>query len=93
MKTTLSDEDVQCYAERYPTDVNNTVYPRQHFDTVGKEQGRLATCARKLTNYESQKYLDMNPVLQRKIGRGGPGTPALQQANQHYQEIGFKDPA
>ena len=45
----MTDEDVKCYTERYPFDVNNTVDARSHFDTVGKEQGRLSTCARSLT--------------------------------------------
>lgn len=89
----MSDDDAKCYAERYPTDVNITVDPRQHFDNIGKAQGRLSTCARTLTSYESQKYLDRNPPLQRKFGRGGPGNPALQLANEHYMEIGFKDPS
>lgn len=89
----MTDDDVKCYADRYPSDVNNTVDPRQHFDNIGKEQGRLSTCSRTLTAYESQKYLDKNPSLQRKFGRGGPGNPALALANQHYQEIGYKDPS
>ena len=88
----MSDEDAKCYQERYPTDVNNTVDPRQHYDNIGKAEGRLSTCARSLTQYESQRYLDKNPSLQRKFGRGGANGPALQLANQHYMEVGFSDP-
>jgi hypothetical protein len=88
----MTDDDVKCYADRYPTDVNNTVDARQHFDNVGKAQGRLSTCSKSLTPYESQRYLDKNPSLQRKIGRGGAGGPALLLANQHYMDIGYKDP-
>jgi hypothetical protein len=51
----------------------------------------LNTCSKKLTTYESQRYLDRNPSLQRKIGRGGAGGAALQLANQHFMDIGFKD--
>jgi hypothetical protein len=49
----MTDDDVKCYADRYPADVNNTVDPKTHFDTIGKDQGRLSTCARQLTAYES----------------------------------------
>lgn len=89
----MTDDDVKCYADRYPTDVNNTIDPRQHYDNIGKVQGRLSTCSRQLTAFESQRYLDKNPSLQRKFGRGGAGGPALQLANQHYMEVGYKDPA
>lgn len=44
-----SDDDAKCYQERYPTNVNNTVDPRSHFDNIGKNEGRLSTCARSLT--------------------------------------------
>ena len=88
----MSDDDAKCYADRYPTDVNNTIEPRSHFDNIGKVEGRMSTCARSLTSYESQRYLDKNPSLQRKFGRGGAGGPALQLANQHYMEVGFSDP-
>jgi hypothetical protein len=88
----MSDDDAKCYADRYPSDVNNTVDPRAHFDNIGKVEGRLSTCARSLTSYESQRYLDKNPSLQRKFGRGGAGGPALQLANQHFMEVGFSDP-
>jgi hypothetical protein len=53
----------------------------------------LNTCAKTLTEFESQRYLDRNPILQRKIGRGGAGGPALQLANKHFVDIGFKDPS
>lgn len=33
----MSDEDVKCYADRYPTDVNNTVDPREHFNSIGRD--------------------------------------------------------
>jgi hypothetical protein len=49
----MTDDDLKCYSDRYPTDVNSTVDPANHFETIGKEQGRLGTCARTLTAYES----------------------------------------
>jgi hypothetical protein len=89
----MTDTDVKCYADRYPTDVNSTVDPRQHFANIGQAQGRLSTCSKTLTSFESQRYLDKNPSLQRKFGRGTPGGPALVQANQHFMGIGYKDPS
>jgi hypothetical protein len=43
----LNDEDAKCYAARY-----NDI-PKTHYSTVGIEQGRLGTCAKKLTNQQA----------------------------------------
>ena len=45
-------------------------------------EGRLATCARDLTDYEAQEYLNTFPELQAKFGRGGK--VALERAKEHY---------
>jgi hypothetical protein len=37
--------------------------PKTHYSTVGIQQGRLGTCAKRLTDYEAQRYLDENPDL------------------------------
>jgi hypothetical protein len=50
-------------------------------------EGRLATCARELTDYEAQDYLNTFPDLQAKFGRGGK--VALDRAREHYQKEGY----
>lgn len=48
----INDEDAKCYASRY-NDIDAMLDPKTHFSTVGVEQGRLGTCARRLTDYEA----------------------------------------
>lgn len=60
----LNDEDAKCYASRY-NDIDAMLDPKTHYATVGIAQGRLGTCARRLTEYEAQRYLNQNPDLQR----------------------------
>lgn len=58
----LNDEDAKCYSSRYQ-DIDAMLDPKTHFTTVGIQQGRLGTCAKRLTDYEAQRYLDQNPDL------------------------------
>lgn len=60
----LNDEDAKCYASRF-NDIDAMLDPKTHYATVGIAQGRLGTCARRLTDYEAQRYLNQNPDLQR----------------------------
>lgn len=53
----LNDDDARCYSARY-TDIDALLDPRAHFSTTGVAQGRLGTCAKRLTDYEAQRYLD-----------------------------------
>lgn len=53
----LNDEDAKCYSSRYQ-DIDAMLDPKTHFSTVGIQQGRLGTCAKRLTDYEAQRYLD-----------------------------------
>lgn len=78
----LNDEDAKCYAARY-NDIDAMLDPKTHYSTVGIEQGRLGTCAKKLTNQQAQKYLDNNPDLQRQFGNRGAAS--LEQAKEHWQ--------
>lgn len=48
----LNDEDAKCYSSRYQ-DIDAMLDPKTHFTTVGIQQGRLGTCAKRLTDYEA----------------------------------------
>lgn len=86
----LNDEDAKCYAARY-NDIDAMLDPKTHYSTVGIEQGRLGTCAKKLTTQQAQKYLDNNPDLQRQFGNRGQAS--LEQAKEHWQTTGYKNSA
>ena len=86
----LNDEDAKCYSSRYQ-DIDALLDPKSHYATVGIQQGRLGTCAKRLTDIEAQRYINQNPDLQRMFGRGGPGS--LQQARDHWQSVGYKSTA
>jgi hypothetical protein len=58
-----------------------------HYATVGVAQGRLATCAKQLTDYEAQTYLETFPELSQKFGRDTK--VAWDQARKHYEEVGY----
>ena len=60
----MDEAEAKCYAARY-TDLNATVDPKAHWNTIGKAEGRLGACAKKLTQFEAQRYLNMNPDLQK----------------------------
>lgn len=84
----MDDAEAKCYAARY-TDLNATVDPKAHWNTIGKAEGRLGACAKKLTQFEAQRYLNMNPELQKKFGR--TGGEARNKANKHFMTEGYKD--
>lgn len=84
----LNDDDAKCYSSRYQ-DIDALLDPKAHYTTTGIQQGRLGTCARRLTDYEVQRYIDNNPELQRMYGKTGPS--AYQQARDHWQTTGFKN--
>jgi hypothetical protein len=84
-KPELSENDLRCYSSRY-SDVNRA-NPLQHYMSIGVEQGRLGTCARVLTDYEAQEYLNSFPELQAKFGRTGP--KALDAARDHFETVGY----
>jgi len=83
----LNDEDAKCYSSRYQ-DIDAMLDPKTHYSTVGIQQGRLGTCARRLTDYEAQRYLNENPDLQRLFGK--KGASSLSQARDHWQSVGYK---
>jgi hypothetical protein len=60
-KPLLSDNDARCYAARFSDLKGNSGLT--HYATVGVPQGRLGTCAKALTDYESQTYLETFPEL------------------------------
>jgi hypothetical protein len=57
----LNDNDARSYAARYG-DLKGTA-PLTHYATVGVAQGRLGQCAKSLTDYEAQTYLETFPEL------------------------------
>lgn len=48
----INSEDAKCYASRYQ-DIDALLDPKSHYATVGIQQGRLGTCARRLTDIEA----------------------------------------
>ena len=83
----MNDADVACYEARY-SDLNKTD-ARIHYTTIGSEQGRLPTCAKNLSDYEAQKYIDRNPDLQHSFGRTGKF--AKHDARDHFVDFGKKE--
>jgi hypothetical protein len=81
----LSDNDARCYAARFSDLKGNSGLT--HYATVGVPQGRLGTCAKGLTDYEAQTYLEMFPELAAKMGRDTKG--AWDQARKHYETVGY----
>jgi hypothetical protein len=81
----LSDNDQRCYAARF-SDLKGSA-PLTHYATVGVSQGRLGTCAKELTNYEAQTYLETFPELSQKFGRDTKAS--WDQARKHFEEIGY----
>lgn len=57
----MTEADMACYKARY-TDVGD-MDAREHFEKVGHDEGRLATCAPSLTEIEEQTYLNRYPDL------------------------------
>jgi hypothetical protein len=84
-KPLLSDNDSRCYAARFSDLKGNSGLT--HYATVGVPQGRLGTCAKELTNYESQTYLELFPELAQKFGRDTKG--AWDSARKHYSTVGY----
>jgi hypothetical protein len=81
----LSDNDQRCYAARF-SDLKGAA-PLTHYATVGVAQGRLGTCAKELTDYEAQTYLETFPALARKFGRDTKAS--WDQARKHYATEGY----
>lgn len=86
----LNDEDARCYSSRYQ-DIDAMLDPKSHYSTTGIQQGRLGTCAKRLTDYQVGRLLGQNPELQRMYGRSGPS--ALQQTREHWTNGGYKNTA
>ena len=51
----MSDADVECYKSRY-SDLDGKS-AREHYTEIGEEQGRLNTCAIRLTEIMAARYL------------------------------------
>jgi len=64
----MSDSDAACYSSRYSDLAGKNA--KDHFRLHGDQEGRLETCARDLTDYESLTYLHTFPELQQKFGDG-----------------------
>jgi len=58
----MTKADEECYTKRYG-DIPKNMTGRMHYQEVGSDQGRLPSCARNLTEYEAQRYIDNSPVL------------------------------
>jgi len=81
---TMTDADAACYTSRY-SDMGGK-NAKDHFRLHGDQEGRLPTCARELSDYESETYLHTFPELQQKFG---DGLSAIKQARNHYMTTGY----
>jgi len=70
----MTEKDEKCYEHRF-SDLGGSK-GRTHFQDAGSDQGRLRWCAQNLTEYQTQRYIDMNPDLQHEFGRKGRGSRA-----------------
>jgi len=64
----MTEADAACYASRYSDLGKETA--KKHFQVVGNAQGRTATCARDISDFEAEDYLHQFPELQQKFGMG-----------------------
>jgi len=77
----MTDADAACYQSRY-LDITADLDPKDHYMKIGRVQGRLPTCAPRLSKYEALRYISDSPELQRKFGQSGPAAITL--AKSHY---------
>lgn len=84
----MSEADTLCYNTNY-SDIGGPDNSRNHYTTIGHEQGRQPNCGRSLTSTEEQTYLDRYPDLQHAFGRSG--TEARRLAHEHFINFGFKE--
>lgn len=70
----MTEKDEKCYEGRF-ADLQGK-HGRQHFQDLGSDQGRLRWCAKNLTDYQTQRYIDGNPDLQHAFGRRGRASRA-----------------
>ena len=85
----MNEDDMKCYADRY-SDVGGQD-AREHYTMIGKEQGRLSTCATNLTDIETQRLIDRTPYLQHHYGKKGKYAIAMSRDN--YTNYGYKEKA
>lgn len=88
-ESALNDDDARCYSARYQ-DIDALLDPKAHFASMGLQQGRLGTCAKRLTDYEALRYLQQNAEISRQFGRSGAS--AIEQAKSHWRRIGYRNP-
>jgi hypothetical protein len=85
----MNEDDMKCYTDRY-SDVGSQD-PREQFTMVGRDQGRLATCAKNTTEIETQRLINRYPYLQQTYGRKGKYAIAMSRDN--YTNFGYKEKA
>lgn len=83
----MNDDDEKCYTKRY-SDVG-VQDPREHFTMVGRDQGRLSTCANNLTDIQTQRMIDRYPFLQHQYGR--KGKYAVLMSRDNYTNYGYQE--
>lgn len=83
----MNEADEKCYENRY-SDVQGQD-PREHFTMIGRDQGRLSTCANNLTDIQTQRMIDRYPFLQHQYGR--KGKYAVMMSRDNYTNYGYKE--
>jgi len=58
----MSDADVVCYANNYPDTTADQA--RDEYMSLGWYEGRQPNCAKNLTNYEAQNFINRYPYMQ-----------------------------
>lgn len=91
----MSDLDTKCYNDNY-SDVGGASNARNHYMTIGHQQGRQPNCGRSLTHMEEQTYLNRYPDLQKAYGTPAnvkyyESSPAKDKAHEHFIDYGHKE--
>ena len=84
----MTQEEQDCYSQRY-SDVGSCD-PREHYVIIGKDQGRLKTCAKELTNIEANTYVIRHADIEHKYGINYNSNSTLASAKKNYTDFGYK---
>ena len=88
-------DEAKCYIERYHDsqlegnkDQNQVSKATEHFKRVGRNEGRITSCAYRITQQQAQCYLNRYQDLQRAFGQR---KNSWKKAMKHWIEFGFKE--
>lgn len=83
----LDDENSKCYRARY-YDIDSSMSALEHYNKIGKKQGRHFPCGRRLTDHLVMRFLEINPEFTQKHGYEGENVYKL--AREYFSKTGRK---